>query len=172
MENNNEIWKPVKDYEGFYEVSNLGRIRSLYTGCRSGIIKSFIRSGYVYVCFYKKDRNPKSAAVHRVVATSFLLNPENKACVNHKDFNKLNNTLENLEWATHSENSMHAYVNKKLNPPSISGFDNHATKPVLCLLTGRTVTSKEASDFLSISRGMLSQMLLGRYKNWTNYVYL
>ena len=103
----NEVWKPVFGFEGHYEVSNLGRIRSLKRNRTSGgIIKTHVNKGYEYFhpCKNGKHRNMK---VHRAVAEAFIQNPDNKPDVNHKDENPLNNHVDNLEWATKAENINH-----------------------------------------------------------------
>lgn len=101
----NEIWKPTI-YED-YEVSSLGNIRNKHT---KKILSLFDknRMGYFRVCLYK-DHKKKRFLVHRLVAEAFISNPNNKPQVNHKDGNKQNNRLENLEWATNSENQLHSY---------------------------------------------------------------
>lgn len=115
-----EIWLPVRGYEGLYEVSDLGRVRSLdrevnYSDGRVVVKKGMIRSvsaganGYENVRLYK-DKKPKSHSVHRLVAEAFIPNPENKPQVNHKDRNPLNNEYTNLEWVTHQENADHAWA--------------------------------------------------------------
>lgn len=109
-----EIWKVIDGSNGNYEVSNLGRIKSLprkqiavpTRSCtfKEKILIQQIVSGYCIVFIMKKH-----LSVHRLAAMAFIPNPENKRTVNHKDGNKLNNNIENLEWATHSENIRHAY---------------------------------------------------------------
>ena len=99
----NEIWKDVVGYEGLYEVSNLGRIRR---GER--IKKPHIDHGGYLTVQLSKHSKMKCLKVHRIVALAFIQNPENKRTVNHIDGNKQNNCVENLEWATHSENISHA----------------------------------------------------------------
>jgi hypothetical protein len=118
-----EIWKPVPNYEGFYEVSNLGRFRSLdgYRKCRAGklakkkgqIIKQGkYPNGYMQVHF-KVNGIDKCFLSHRIVADVFVENdnPKLKTIVNHIDGNKYNNNISNLEWVTYSENQKHAYKN-------------------------------------------------------------
>ena len=103
-----EIWKPCVGFEGLYEVSNLGNVRSLNYRNRIGFVHNLFLSaskqGYLTVHF--KNREYK---VHRLVATAFIPNPENKRCVNHLDGNKQNNNVTNLEWCTHSENTRHKF---------------------------------------------------------------
>ena len=97
-----EIWKSILDYEGLYEVSNYGRVRSVYRYKR--ILKPMIsNSGYERVDLFK-NKNRKQFSVHRLVALTFIDNPEGKEIVNHKDENKLNNHMDNLEWVTNKEN--------------------------------------------------------------------
>ena len=96
-----EDWKPVVNYDN-YEVSSFGNVRNKKTG---RILKSANKGGYCYVGL--SCGKIKSCHVHRLVALSFIPNPENKAQVNHKDKNGLNNKLSNLEWLTHQENCIH-----------------------------------------------------------------
>jgi hypothetical protein len=100
-----EIWKDVKGYEGLYQVSNLGRIKSII---RKGKILSNKSHRYISVIFYK-NKLRKNIRVHRLVAGAFIPNPENKPQVNHIDGNKKNNNVNNLEWNTQLENIRHAY---------------------------------------------------------------
>lgn len=112
-----EIWNDIKGYEGLYQVSNFGNIKSLY-GWNAGSKKYFKRNlimkpkisntGYYNIVLHK-NKLSKTYNVHRLVAETFIPNIENKETVNHKDGNKLNNCINNLEWATRSENQLHAY---------------------------------------------------------------
>lgn len=108
-----EIFIPVRGYEGLYEVSNKGNVRSLpRKTTKGGILKPSLRGGYPFVTLGKK-----SVHIHRLVAENFLSNPENKLTVNHKDSNKINNNLDNLEWATYSENAAHGFrENGRVHP--------------------------------------------------------
>lgn len=103
-----EIWKDVKGYEGRYKVSNLGNVKSLI-GRKERVLRPLNQSkGYYKVILYNKG-NRENRCIHRLVAESFISNPENKIDVNHKDGNKHNNNVSNLEWNTRSENMKHAY---------------------------------------------------------------
>lgn len=101
-----EIWKDIDGYDGKYQVSNLGRIRSIYTGNKHRIIilKPMVqKNGYLYVALWK-DNKKKNRLIHRLVALAFVDNPNNYCEVNHKDENKENNSVENLEWCEHKTN--------------------------------------------------------------------
>lgn len=122
-----EVWKDIKGYEGLYQVSNLGRVKSLkrqrdvnllYSNTATvpeKILKYGTSQGYLAVTLAKNKVN-KKIRVHKLVALNFIPNPENKPYINHKDGNKHNNNVENLEWITPKENTKHAYANKLMHP--------------------------------------------------------
>lgn len=111
-----EIWKPVVGYEGLYQVSSLGRVKSLERLVKNDkkdvfmLLKekvlSLCSSGrqYYYVSL-TKDSSSKKVYVHRLVAEAFLPNTENKPCIDHLNTNKFDNRVENLRWVTHKENA-------------------------------------------------------------------
>lgn len=106
-----EVWKPIPNYEGFYEVSNTGKVRSVYRYKK--VLKPMIsNTGYERVDLFK-NKNRKQFSVHRLVAMAFIDNPENKPFVNHKDESKTNNCVENLEWVTHVENCRYGTAIKR-----------------------------------------------------------
>ena len=114
-----EIWKDIKDYEGIYQISSLGNVKRLAYKIKNpapranGSMLNFeehllkpriITHGYLSVALYKNGIR-KDYKLHRLVAQHFIPNPENKPEVNHKDENKTNNCVDNLEWCTHLYNS-------------------------------------------------------------------
>lgn len=150
----NEIWHPCAGFETHYEVSNLGNVRSIEryvnnahnNGLKkvsSRVLKPALsKSGYLLVTF-SVDNTKSNQNVHRLVARAFIENQANKPQVNHKDGNKLNNKVENLEWATASENGLHSYRvlgNVAKNKPAF-GITNPKVKPVIAtnLKTGEQI---------------------------------
>ena len=120
-----EIWKDIKNFEGLYQVSNLGRVKCLEHKC-PGRYKGKYRTvkehmmtcvenktnGYLYVALSNLDRG-RTFTVHRLVANAFIPNPENKPVLNHKDENKHNNCVDNLEWCTSLYNNTYKDVHLK-----------------------------------------------------------
>ena len=138
-----EVWKDIDGYEGLYQISNQGRVKSLarnekYCKRSETILKTFMcGSGYQEVILRNKtERKPK--LIHRLVAQAFIPNTDGKREVNHKDGNKANNAVSNLEWATPSENQTHSH--RELNAQSFK-------RKVVCVESGKEYESiKEAAD--------------------------
>ena len=108
-----EEWKMIKGYEGIYDISSMGRVRSFETGY---IYKTFVNQRGYPVITLRKGKERTTKRIHRLVALAFIYNTEGKPQVNHLDGNKLNNNVENLEWCTAQENNQHAVkmgLNKK-----------------------------------------------------------
>lgn len=120
----NEVWKPIPGYEEYYEISSLGRVKRIKVGhgTQAGrIIKEYFdkHTGYCRVALSVNSK-VKDYSVHRLVAMTFLPNPEEKREVNHINGIKTDNRLENLEWATPSENRIHAYDTGLIDKERIS----------------------------------------------------
>lgn len=102
-------WIPIDGYEELYFVNEHGEVLSHFNHSQRILKPRIKREGYVYVVLYKPDAKPKCHLVHRLVAKAFIKNPNNYAVVNHKDKNRQNNNVENLEWCTTAYNNRHAH---------------------------------------------------------------
>lgn len=116
-----EIWKSIKTYEGLYEVSNLGRIKSLSKRWSVGIKKetvlrpSISKAGYLRVVLCHNSIK-KHITIHKLVATHFCTNDNGNKIINHKNGIKSDNRADNLEWCTYSENALHAFSQGLVKP--------------------------------------------------------
>lgn len=110
-----EEWRAIKGYEGLYEVSNTGKVRSLERATTKGkILKPQIdKDGYLKCCLCKNNKK-RTALIHRLVAIAFIDNPKNYPLINHKDECKNNNHIENLEWCSHQYNSTYNGIHLKM----------------------------------------------------------
>ena len=151
---NTEIWKPIQDYEGYYEVSNFGNVRSVerYVSNHTGqvLLKSCIlKQGKNYkgypIVYLSKEGRSKTILVHRLVAKAFVINRNNKPQVNHIDGNKENNMVSNLEWVNNSENQLHAY---KLGLNYVTGRAGKPKKKVLQINKG---TGEVIAEYNSVA---------------------
>lgn len=122
-----EIWKDIKNYEGCYQVSNLGRVRSLtrkvktFNGVRTSkgqLLKPLKTNTGYYRVDLKQNQKDKYMSIHRLVAEAFIPNPNNYPIINHKDNNTQNNCVDNLEWCTQSYNIKYAYKYGNAKPTS------------------------------------------------------
>lgn len=144
-----EIWKNIKGYEGKYQISNIGRVKSLI-GNRNNNREKILKlrkneHGYLYVRLYKKS-NGKYCLVHRLVAETFLENQNKYPIINHKDEDKTNNRVENLEWCSYKYNNN--YGNR------IENMVSKRNKKVKCITNGEEFNSiKEAAEFAGIKNG-------------------
>ena len=122
--NNKEEWKDIKDYEGIYQVSNLGRVKSLKFDKEKILNTGKASSGYLMVCFSKNGKK-KARTVHSVVAEAFLDHEPNgyKLVVNHINFDRLDNRVENLEVVTNRENSNQKHLKSTSNYTGVSWYN-------------------------------------------------
>lgn len=168
-----EIWKPVVGYEGLYEDSNLGRVKSLnynHTGSERVLKPADRGKGYLFVTLCK-DGKKKNHLVHRLVAKSFIPNPLSLPQVNHKDCNPQNNRVENLEWCTQEYNINYGTRNEKVSRV----LTNHPSKskPVLqYTLDGQLVRewpSAMEAGRNSFNQGAISACCRGELTTYKGY---
>lgn len=158
-----EIWRDIKGYKGYYQVSNFGRVKRIVSKNRpSEKIRKiqYKRNGYAVVMLSVAQKY-KLAHVHRLVANAFLPNHKKKPQVNHKDLNKKNNNVSNLEWVTLQENVNHVHSMKKWSNNVKSGDQNKRSIRVYQFsLSGNKikewVSISEASNKLNIASGDIS----------------
>lgn len=135
-----EIWKPIKGYEGLYEISNLWRCKS-FKKWYPVILKQANNKWYLVISLYNKSK--KLLKIHRLVAEAFIKNPENKPQVNHINWIKSDNSLDNLEWCTWSENIIHAFKSWLKN--NIYFYTNHPTRWVFWKMNHRSIPISQFS---------------------------
>lgn len=182
-QHNDEVWKPIEGFEGIYEISNCGNVRSL-DRCFSydsnygrhnyyGTIlkKSLKRNGYHQVNLYYKG-HVKHIAVHRLVANAFIPNPNNLPYVNHKDENKTNNHVDNLEWCTAKYNTNYGTGIERC----VKGRKDVLSKPIYQLdlngnviaeYTSATVAAKTLGG--KASQAAIWRCLIGKFKTAYGY---
>ena len=152
-----EAWKPVAGWENRYEISNLGRLRNARTGRISK--NAVVRNDYIVDILSDNGRR-KTVRRHRLVAEAFIPNPENKPEVNHKDGVKYNNCVDNLEWATHRENTDHSWMNG-LTPKPIPQkeasvnqyYDGIYLASYRSIKIAATITKIDATDIVKNCKG-------------------
>ena len=175
---NIEIWKDIENYEGKYQVSNLGRVRSLerdvfnYRGTlmhhmeEKILVQRIGKRGYAYVNLYLNGK-AKTIKTHRLVAMAFLPNPENKPMVNHKDEVKTNNVVDNLEWCDNKYNANYGTRNERIiqNRRSYKLGNAPKAKPVFCEELNKTFDcAKRAEQELGIWGTSIIKVCKGKAK--------
>ena len=179
------LWRDVVGYEGLYQVSNTGKIRSLYR-YKKELKPNITKNGYATVELFKNKKS-KRLLIHRLVAFAFIENPSNLPQVNHIDENKLNNHVENLEWLTAKENMN--YGTRKERQIANTDFSKNiykqnaikngkiVSKPVLQFdkngnLVDRYESGKQASVMTNISHSHILECCAGkRYKTVGGYIW-
>ena len=122
-----ELWLPIKGYEGLYEVSNTGYVKSLKS---NKILKPYSNNSYLLVNLYK-NKSQKHRYIHRLVAQTFIPNPDNSPEVNHIDCDKSNNLVKNLEWCDRMYNLKHSYDNGLKRIGELHGCHKLTAKEVI-----------------------------------------
>lgn len=173
-----ENWKDIKGYEGFYQISDLGRIKSLERDVFNSrgivirhikekiLVQSLDRNGYPGVHLFKNGKS-KTTLVHRLVAIAFLPNPENKPQVNHIDEVKTNNAVDNLEWCDSQYNINYGTRTERMvqNRRYSKLGDNPNAKPVFCEELNKKFDSiRSAEEELGILRTSIGKACRGEIK--------
>lgn len=181
-----EIWEDIIGYEGRYQISNFGNLKSCSREMVTPTGQKFMskescpklqndKDGYRQYNLGKSGKQ-KTYRIHRLVALHFISNPENKEQVNHKNGIKYDNRVENLEWATASENERHSHKNgyKKNIKKCVDAMVKKNQKLVLNLETGIFYEdTKDAADSFHLSRSTLINYLSGyRKPNKTPFIYV
>ena len=162
-----EIWRDIEGYEGLYQISNKGRVKRLL-GPSERILRPGINgSGYLLVNLYKNGVG-LSKRIHRLVAQAFITNPDNLSEVNHKDENKLNNCVENLEWMRHIDNCNYGTRNERITGrPSIAILQYSKSGEFI----KEWPSSREVKRVLGINNSHIIQCCKGRYKSAGGFIW-
>ena len=166
-----EIFKDIKGYEGFYQVSNYGNVKSLnyrHTG-NERLLKPILQTnGYLYVTLYEPN---KILRINRIVAEAFINNPDNLPCVNHKDENKHNNHVDNLEWCTYKYNNEYGTRLKRFRETQLNN-PKTSKKVYQYTLDGKFVKEWKSINECSrngFNKGAVSSCCRGRIKTYKGY---
>lgn len=162
-----EIWCPIKGYGGLYQVSDQGRVRSLKFGKELILKSARDKGGYLMVAICKNGEQ-KTYRIHRLVAQTFIPNPDNLPEVNHKDEDKTNNSVQNLEWCSSKYNVNFGTRTRRMS--------EKRSKPVLQYTkSGEFVKEwKSATDVqrnLGFAKQHISDCCTGRYKSANGYIW-
>lgn len=161
-----EQWKDINGYEGLYQVSDCGNVRNLITG---RVLKQRSNgNGYIRIELWKNQRGRKFY-MHRLVAEAFLRRPSNCTEVNHKDLDRANNHVSNLEWVTSSENTRHAVRNDALH-----AWGNKA-KPIIatCVTDGTFVEYETISQAeRALGTRHITDVLKGKRRQAKGYTFV
>ena len=162
-----EIWKDIKGYEGLYQVSTLGNVKSLNynrTGKEMLLSPGMQTNGYLYVHLWKGGKR-KKYSIQQLVAKAFISNPNGYPCVNHKDENKLNNCVDNLEWCTYQYNLTYNGIRKKAA--------EKCSIPIYCIELDKVFPSThEAGRITGIYHGNICLCLKGKRKSAGGYHFI
>lgn len=175
---NKEIWRDIPGWEGLYQVSTYGNVASLnynHTGMRRLRIPRVGKGGYLYLDLHKNGVT-KTMKIHRLVAITFIPNPNNLPQINHKDENKLNNNVENLEWCDASYNNRYGSRPRKVLDAYKRNGSSKAERPVVKIDNYGTIIEEyisisDAARKNGVRRETLRDCVLGRQHTCCGYVW-
>lgn len=169
------MWKPVVGYEGLYLVNEVGQVKSTPrngNGHKSKILKSRLtKQGYVHVCLSNKDHG-KNVLVHRIVAETFIPNPYNLPCINHKDENKENNRVDNLEWCSYEYNINYGTCLERQKNTQLENGNYHSNIYLEDINTGKVEKFKTIRDIVikyNLDNSHICKCLKGTVKFYKNF---
>lgn len=169
-----EVWKDIKGFEGEYQISNYGRFKSFLGEINGKIRKTTDKNGWYLTVNLRHKNNPKKGKVtvriHRLVAMYFIPNPNNLTEVNHKDLNKQNNHVDNLEWVSRYQNHIHAVRNIPSMTAAMIKY-NQTIRPKVILqfdLNGNIIGEYKNSTEASIKSNVCQRNIL-QVANKTEY---
>ena len=173
-----EIWKDIVGYEGLYQISNLGNVRSLnynHTG-KVGILKGgYNPAGYRIVLFNTADKGKNYFTIHRLVAQTFIPNPENKPCIDHINGDRSDNRVENLRWVTQEENQNFPLAKKNKSQSQINDSKKSKTVLQLDINTGEVInefpSGKEVERQLGLDQAHISACCNGKARSAGGYIW-
>ena len=167
-----EIWKDIKQYEGLYQISDLGRIKNVVT--RKILKPTLNKHGYLVIHLYKNSIS-KTFSVHRLVAEHFIANINGFYMVNHLDCNKQNNNVTNLEWITAKGNSQHASKKGRYAKQSehMKRINEKSLRPVVAIKENVTLyySSAKEAEKDGFSHSDISRCCNGKRKTHRGYVW-
>lgn len=172
-----EIWKDIENYEGLYQISSFGNVKSLnYRNTGKEHLLSFgLGKDYLYVGLSKNGK-VKIFKVHRLVATAFIDNPENLPCVNHIDEDKTNNRVDNLEWCSYEYNNNYGTrISRSLKSLKLRNRKSAPKEVLQFTKEGKFVNEypslHEAKRCTGINQGNICSCCLGRYNTIGGYIW-
>lgn len=171
-----EIWEDIKGFEGYYQISNLGNVKSLcrvvkrgknYKPVNERILKPYYHDGYPEVVL-SINGNPRTFSIHRLVAEAFIPNPNKLPIINHKDENPSNNRVDNLEWCTYSYNLAYNDARVKAAVPKRKAIRQYTKDGVFIKEWSH---ARDAAEALKLNKRAIYECCKGRCKTSGGYIW-
>lgn len=163
------IWKDVKGYEGLYQVSDTGKVKSLIQHKNRGprVLSDCVGSNGYPVVVLCKNGKKTSRTVHRLVATAFIQNPDKYPCINHKDENKTNNSVSNLEWCSYRYNGLYGLRGKILEDKKKPVAEYAPDGKLIRVYESRCSAAKEVGG----NAGSITRAINGERKTYKGHIW-